>query len=173
MQYRLLADGPVDQGRRHSGIHAARKPTDHFCIPDFGPELLHRGLHEVGGGPITLQSTDIVEEVADDLATMGRMRDFRVKLEGVGKQALIFKCAGSDGGRARNGLETVGQFGDGIAMAHPNLALGRNAFEEPGRLMDFELSAAKFTAATGFHPSIELMGNELCTIADAQNGDLS
>ena len=38
----LVADGAMDQRRRHRGIHAAGQPEDHFVLADLRADFFHR-----------------------------------------------------------------------------------------------------------------------------------
>ena len=89
----LVADGLVDEHRRHGGIDAAREAADHPARADLGADaldgLLAEGLH----GPVALAARDVVHEVADELRAVRRVHHFRVELHAVELALLV----GDDG----------------------------------------------------------------------------
>ena len=68
-----------------------------------------------------------------------------------------------------NRAPSLGQGGDGVAVAHPYLRIGREALEEPvAMLYKGEVGTPLLTAAGGLHVAAVGVAHILRTVADAQ-----
>src|SRR5439155_20764586 len=114
-----VADGAVHQYRRDRGVDATGEGADGRLLPELAGDGRHRGLDVVLGGPITRAGADAVEEVTQNLAAKGGVRDFRVELQpdvavGIGhggEGAVLAGCY-----RAVAGGELLHV----VAVAHPD-----------------------------------------------------
>jgi hypothetical protein len=131
------------------------------------------GLFLVGGhGPVALQPGDAVDEVGQQLGAVGRVDDLRVEHGGVIFAALV----GGDGkgrvGRGADHLEAVRQFGDAVAVAHPDRvfrALGPEPVEERAFLEDLDIGAAEFAVMAALDRAAKLVAERLLAIADGKD----
>ena len=170
-----LADGLVDQHRRHGGIDAARQAAEHpALLANLGADRLDGLAPEGGHGPVALQPCDLVDEVGDQLRPIGRMHDLQMELHRIVTARLV-----GDGGHGgvfgqRDAAEARRQLGHPVAMAHPHgIALARlpHALEEGGGLGDLQLGPAEFAVMPRLDLAAQLHGHDLLAIADAQHGD--
>ena len=170
-----LADGLVDQHRRHGGIDAARQAAEHpALLAHLGANGLDGLAPEGGHGPVALEARDLVDEIGDQLRPIGRMHDFEVELHRVVAPRLI-----GDGGHwgvlgHGDSAEARRQLGHPVAVAHPHgIALARlpDALKQGGGLGHLKLGAAKLAVMPRLDLAAQLHGHDLLAIADAQHGD--
>ncbi len=76
----LIANGLMEQHRRHRTIHPAGQTANNFAAADlranFGDRLILKGVHR----PIALTSADIAGKILQQLTAMGGVHDLRVEL---------------------------------------------------------------------------------------------
>ena len=86
-----VADRPMDEGRRHRRIHAARQRADDQAVRtgrrgmgvDPLADVGHGRIDEVAGGPRRRDPGDVHDEVAQDVLAARRVDDLRVELDAV------------------------------------------------------------------------------------------
>src|SRR5436190_21283808 len=77
----LVADGFVNERRRHAGIDAAAEAEDHAFVADLRADLFDGLLDVAAHRPAFAAAADVVDEVRDDLLAPRRVGDFGMKLE--------------------------------------------------------------------------------------------
>ena len=121
----LLADGLVDQRRRHGRVHtAAQRAQD----PRRAHLSLHRGhllLDDRDMGPARETPAGVEEEALEHLAAPLGVDHLGMELHP--EDAALGVVEGGDRGvgTGRRGHETRRHLGDGVAVAHPHLGLRR------------------------------------------------
>ena len=128
----LPADGFVQQGGRHAGIHPAAQSKNHPLAPHLRPNLLHGLLDEMAHGPLLAAPADAMHEIGNDLPPPRRMDHFGMEL-----QPEEFPVAVLDGGKLRvvgrgDGLEPVRRRDQFVPMRIPDLQ-GIRQIGEQGR----------------------------------------
>ncbi len=172
----LVADGAMDQRRRHAAVDTAGQAEDDFITTDLGADFLD-GLGDiVRHVPVRLAAADLVHEAAKDGFALQRVRDFRVELHGV-KMALI---VGHAGDRAIVGgchqPETGRQFDHLVAVAHPHLEhavafIGdeiSDTVQQRGMAARAHLGIAELAHGAIFHLAAQLRRHGLHAVANAQ-----
>ncbi len=115
-----VADRFMDQQRGDRRIDAARQAAQHAAIANLRADLFDH-LGAVGRHrPIALDADDLVDEIGEQPAAIGRVHHFGVEHCGV----IFARLIGSDGkgGVLRGGddFKTVRQLRHPVAMAHPD-----------------------------------------------------
>lgn len=170
----LIADGAVDERGSDRGIHATREAKDDFFIADLSTDFFDGFGNVVGHDPVGGRAADVTHKALQDLVSKGGVRDFGVELHAV--EATLF--VGKGGNRATGGgghaLEAGWQFGDFVAVAHPDLQLAvgiAQALQQVVVAMQLDLRVAEFALLATFDFAAELLCHGLHAIADAQHGD--
>ena len=137
MQVSWLADGLVQQGRRHARIHPAAQPQNDPFPAHFRPDFLHRARDEMAHGPFAPAAADAVDEIGEDFPPARRVRHFGVKL-----QPEKFPRRVLDGRELRivrsgDGLEAPGNSGELVAVRIPDLeGAGQPGKQRPRAVFD-------------------------------------
>ena len=76
----LIADGLVDQHRRHGRIDAAGQAADHPAGADLRADALDGLVAERLHGPVAAAAGDVAHEVADQLRAVRRVHHLRMEL---------------------------------------------------------------------------------------------
>src|SRR3954449_13175677 len=79
----LIADGAVDEQRRHGGVDAAAEAADDLAVADLGadpPDLL---LHDGRRRPRHVAAADVAQERLEDVLPVRRVDDLGVELNAV------------------------------------------------------------------------------------------
>ena len=168
----LVADRLVDQHRGDGGIDAAGEAADHPLASDLVPDLADH-LGAVGRHrPVGLQPDDPVHEVGKQFCAVRRVHHLGVEHGRIVAAALV----GSDGEgrvlRRRDDVEALGQFGDAVAVAHPDgiaLADFPEAVEERACRLDLDIGAAEFSRVAALDRAAELRGHRLLAVANAED----
>ena len=130
----LVADRSMHERRGDRAVDAARERTDDMTVADALADLGDRRLDEVRRRPRLAQPGDADDEVAQDLATNGRVDHLGVELDAVEVAARI----GQAGVGGRIGLrrrpEAFGRADDLVAVAHPHRLLAVDPDEQPVRI---------------------------------------
>ena len=111
-----------------------------------------------------------LEKVAEDLRALGRVGHFGMELQPVDRQLPMFhrgQRAGVGGGQRQ---EIAGSLRHLIAVAHPDLDLGRDAGEQFVRLGDAAVRPAVFAGRRALHLAAEGLAGQVQPVADAQHG---
>ena len=175
-----IADGAVDEGRRHGRVHAARERADDEPVragrPGVGIDPFadpgHGRVDEVGGGPGGRHAGDPDHEVAQDVAAARRVDDFGVELDAVQVAGRI----GQTGERRGVGLggrpEALGQPGDRVAVAHPDRLLAIDTGEQAVVPGDGHAGRPVFPLSVGREDvAAELVGHQVRAVADPEDRD--
>src|SRR5690606_25971375 len=76
-------------------------------------------------------------------------------------------------GRRGHHLEALGQFGDAVAVAHPDRVLAAHlpeALVEPARRVDLDVGAAELARMPPLDLAAELQAQRLLAVADGKDG---
>ena len=116
-----LADGPVQQGGDHGGIHPAGEAEQDLVLPHLLADAGDGILDDVARRPEPGAATDVVDKAGEDALTLAGMGDLGVELEAVEATLLVgdARQRGIVGGA--DGLEARGQDIHPVAMAHPDV----------------------------------------------------
>jgi hypothetical protein len=160
----LVTDRAVNQRCRDRRIDAARKTENHFFSADLRTNLVDCLGDVIGHVPVVSTTADVAHEAADDFPALERVRDFGVKLHGVESAILV--------GHRRNGRRFVAaddpearrQFGDLVAMAHPDveqavtlgIAAILDALEQCAVATRAHFGIAEFTSVRAFDLAAQL-----------------
>ena len=172
---KLATDGLVQQYGCHTGVNSARKSEDDAVAANLLAELTYGGFHEGVGTPVLLRTADSDHEVLQQQRTLEGVEHLRMEL-----YAPHFLC--TVGGRdvvcgilhrfgRGNDVCTFRNACDGVAVAHPNLAVMVEALEEGIlRIYAGKMLASVFARACRLHLSAPNVAHELCAVADAEDG---
>ncbi len=113
-----------------------------------------------------------MRKVAQQLAALRRVVDFGVKLHTVIAPRIVGDRRVWRTVADRHSLETFGQAGDPVAMAHPDLFVRANlpqSMEQVAILYDLDEGAAEFAVVRILDGAAELRTHRLLAVADTQN----
>ena len=173
----LVADGAVDQRRRHTGIDPARQAQDHLLIAHLGADGLHGLGDVVAHHPVGLRLADLQHEALQDRPALHRVRDFGVELHGVEVPRLVGHAGNGAARRAGHELEAGWQLGHLVAVAHPHLehAVAFGCVEILDVLEQIRVAAraylgvAELALVAALHLAAQLLCHGLHAVADAQH----
>ena len=163
------ADRPVEQHRRHRGIHAARKPQNDPFVADAPAQLLHGRFHETLGRPALRAAADADHKIAEQLSAVGRVVNLRMELNA--PRALALHPEGGHGNVGRTGDQSIGgrHRSNRVAVRHPDLrGHGNTGQQRIGRIADRQHRTSVFAARSGLHLAPVSLGKILCAVADAE-----
>ena len=165
-----VADGSVQQHGGHGRVDTARKTQDDLVVAQLAFQFGDGGIDKGGGAPVLLGTADVDHEVLKQLCALHGVEHLGMELHGPYGQ--IFGGIGGElhvVGRGYH-LVALGQGGDGVAMAHPHLRLGLEAFEERVVSVEVFQAGAAVLAGVGFlHLSALAVRDELGAVADAEH----
>ncbi len=172
--HQLVADGLVDHGGGDGGVDPAREGADHLAVADLGPDGLDRRVDDRPHRPVRLTAGLAPQELLEHRHAVGRVDHLGVELHPV-HLAIDVLVGGDRGvGRGGGGHEARGQVGDGVEVAHPHdLLVGDAVVEERGvHALDLvQHRAAVLAPLVAADHAAELLGNELGSVANAQDGN--
>ena len=173
----LVADRAMDQGGCDRGVHSSGQAEDDFLIANLAPDRLDRFCHVIAHDPVGARGADRQHEAFQDGAALPGVGDFRMELNGIKTARLVGHAGdGATGGR-RHQLESGRQFGDLVAVAHPDIeqavALGSgdvgDAVQQAGVAVGPYRSGTELAFVMPLDLATELVGHRLHSIADAQD----
>ena len=129
----LVADGLVQQRRRHAGIHAAAQAENHPFLADLRADLLDGLVDVTAHRPVLAAAADVVDEVGDDFPAARRVGHFGMKLQAEHFARAIFDRREFGILRDRDGFEAVGNFRELVAVRIPDLQRLRAVLRTAGR----------------------------------------
>ena len=131
---------------------------------DFGDGL----GDEVGGVPVAGAAADLVDEVAEQVESVGGVDDLGVELDAV---AVGVVAHGGDGDAVGAGerAEAVGHLVDAVAVRHPDGHRSGQVGEQRRFVAGVDVGGAEFALAAGLDASAELVGHGLHAVADAEH----
>ena len=170
----ILPDGFVEQHGGYGAVDTAREAEDDLIVAQLLFQACHRIVDKRVGSPVAMASTDTEREVGQDLGPLLSMEHLGMELDGIGLlpinlvgRILHVGCRSDDTGSG-------GQFGDSVAMAHPNDAVDIDIAEQRRlRVGDHEHGTAIFTGDGAIDFAAVMMRHELGTIADAKQRKLA
>ena len=167
----LIANGFVHERCSNRRVDAARQCAEHLLRADLGLDGCDLSFNDGRMGPRSRQRTHVVQEALNQVLAVDGVLDFWVELHAIGPTVRVAK--------ERNGciftrgqhLDVVWQFGDGVAVAHPDVGnLGK--INREGRvLMDGHGAAAIATSPRCFNRATQGLGQQLCAVANAEDGN--
>ncbi len=173
----LVADRTVDQRRSDARVDATRQAEDDLLLADLSADQGHRLGNVVAHHPIGPGLADVQHEALEQRLPLHRVRDLGMELHGVIAACLVGH-AGDRTARCRgHQLETRGQFGDLVAVAHPDfehaVAFGRGevlqAFEQLRVAARPHLRIAELAMRAGLDLAPLLHRHREHAIADAEH----
>ena len=166
----LVADRLVDQRRGDCRIDAAAQPADGPGVADLGANRSDLGVDDRSHRPCRGTTGEIVQEALQHDHAVGRMHDLGMELDSPDLAGGTFQ------GRDRRvrcrgrGDEPVGSLGDGVEVAHPHVVRRRKVVQQVRRsVRDLQLCPAVFAAQATSDLATELEGDQLCSVADAED----
>src|SRR5690606_33571064 len=99
----LVADGFMDQGGRHRGVHAARQAQNDLVAADLLANALYGFLHVVRYVPVERAAADFDHKAGEHGFTLSGVGDFRMELNAV--EAALFVRHTSNGAAGRGSHE--------------------------------------------------------------------
>ena len=120
----VLADGTVEQYGCHGRVYAARQAQNHAVIAQLLFQFGNRCLYKRGCAPFLLATADVDHKVLQQQRALDAVEYLRMELYGPdafsANRGIAVGCIAHvvGGGDA---LETIGDGGDGVAVAHPYL----------------------------------------------------
>ena len=175
----LLADGAVDEGRGDRAVDAAREAENDFFFADLIADLGDGFGDVVAHDPVGVAAADVEDEALEHGAALDGVGHFGVELQGV--EAAFFVAHAGDRARRRRAhdLEARGQFGDLVAVAHPDLEHAVavfalevfDAFKKTGVVVGAHFGVAEFALGARLDLAAELLGHRLHAVADAEDGN--
>src|SRR5829696_6731996 len=162
-----VADCAVDEGRCYRGINATTEPEEDPAIADRLLDLSNGTVDEMLRGPVRLAITDIDQEIAQQIASERRVRDFRVELNS--KAPPITHPGNRSIVRAGDPYITGWEARNVIAVAHPDIQRCGQIPEEWRWLRYLDRRRAIFAVSSRLDAAVESAGDQLHAIADAQH----
>ncbi len=165
----LIADRPVDQGRRDGAVHASAEAADHSSRADRLPDLPDRALGECAHGPGRLAAAFLAQEIPKQLDAPRRVSHFGMELHAPQPALRIAHRRHRRVLGASEHLEPVRRRVHAVPMAHPADEMVVQAGEDRVRPVDPELRLSELPLCARNHCSPELPSHELHSITDAQD----
>ena len=164
----LRADGLGQQRGDDRGIDPAGKPADHAIAADAAADGFDGLAGEIAELPRAGATAHRLEEVAEDLRALRRVRHLGMKLQTVERQPPVLHRghrAGVGGGQR---LEIGRRLRHLIAVAHPDVDLAGNAGEQFVGLRDAAPRPAVLARRRALHRAAERLAGQMQAVADAQ-----
>src|SRR5581483_2830749 len=76
----LLADGLVQQRRRHARINTAAEPENDPLRPNLGPDIFHRLIDVTVHRPVFATAADVMDKIGENLFAVRRMDHLGMEL---------------------------------------------------------------------------------------------
>ena len=168
----LVADRFMDQKRGDRRVDPARQRADDLALADLLADRLDRVLAVGAHRPVALDAGDVVDEVAQQPGTIGRVHHLGVEHDAVHLALDIAEDGEGRAFRLAEHLESLGQGDDAIAVAHPHLvALAGlpEALEQRTVLLDLDEGAAELAMVRAFGDTTHLHAHGHLAIADAEH----
>jgi hypothetical protein len=165
----LVADGLVHERRRDGRVDAARQRGQHATGADLCADAIDLLGDDVAAVPVGRKARRLVEEVGHDVLAVVGVLDLGVPLHAV--EALLGVAERRHRCRGRRGehLEAGRRRGDLVAVAHPDVLLGRLTAEEHAAVVhDDGIRRAVLAQARVGDLAAELLGHHLEAVADAE-----
>ncbi len=124
-----VADGLLDDGRGHRGVHPAGQAADGTALADLGPDLRHLLVDDAAHGPVGAAAGQFQEAAQHRLAVLG-VHHLGVELHPVQAAGRVFQGRDrADGGPRGDGEPGRGR-GGGVPVRHPDLLGLRQAVQQ-------------------------------------------
>jgi hypothetical protein len=117
----LLADRLVDEDSGDGAVDAAGQSADNAAGADLSLDLGDLRGAKFGHRPVAAKAADMADEVGEEFGAIGRVQDFRVKLDAVEASLVMHGGGKGRSGGLRDDAEALRQTLDPVAMAHPDL----------------------------------------------------
>ena len=163
-----VADGALNQGRGHRGIHSPGQPADRMCVTDLGPHRLDQGLGDVGRGPGRPDTGEIVQEPAEHLLAVRAVHHLGVVLHAGESAGAVLERGHRRTGTVGDHLEALRGLGDRVAVTHPHRLSARKSRMQLAA-KHIQLGTAVFTGPRAGHGTAEGLRHGLEAVADAEH----
>ena len=160
-----------DQRSHNRAVHTAGQSQQHLAITNLGTDLLNGSLGIVLHGPVAGGAAHIVQEVPDHGSAVFSQGHFRMELHAIELGSLIVHGSYGAAVGMGSGLEALGQFIDGIIMAHERIGLFSQTGEDGAVSIKFHRLSAIFTDMARLYSTAQSIGHHLYAIADTQDRD--
>ncbi len=167
----LRTDGLVQQRGDNARIDATTESADHAAITDPAAHLLDRGFGKVAEVPGRLATADADHKVLEQLAPQWRVRHFRMELNPKDGQASMADRGKRTGAGLGQRFKLVTDRGNLVTVAHPDVDLGGQAFEQFVRLADLAGRRPIFATGRVVDFPTERLAGQLHAVANAQHRD--
>ncbi len=111
----------MQQRRHYRGIHTARQAQNHFIIANLGAHIFNALLNNIGRHPIVATAANTMHKILNNLPSIARMRDFRVKLNTIKMPRLICKSGQRCVFGFTNDTKALRNRTHTITMTHPHI----------------------------------------------------
>ena len=168
----LIANGAVNERRRHRRIHAAGKTQNHLIIADLRANLLDRFLNIIRHRPAWPRLANIQNKTIKQRLALLRMRNLRMKLNAIKMPGRIFHHGNRTRRRLANNTETLRQLRNLVAMTHPYIQRMRCLIlNTAGKITihRFHLRIAKLALVSRRNRAAQMMRHELHAITNTQH----
>jgi len=162
----LVANGPVDQGGGNAGIHPATEAEDDPFPSDLLPDILDGFFNERLHGPGGFAAADVENKILQDFPAPWRVGHFGMELNSIGISVLDHGIGGVV--RRGHGFETLGQLGDFVAVAVPDIELFGKPLEEGAFGFDVQDATAVLAAFAFLDFAGQVVGQQLHAVANAE-----
>ena len=166
----LAGDCAMHEGGADCRVDTSGKCAEHSPAANLVSDGARRLLDEGRRLPAAAATGHLVEEVAQDLAALGRVNDLGMKGDAK-PPGLVRHRRDRRVLRFRQTAKPRGRFQDGVAVTHPDRQLRGQIVEEPGPLLDPDTGRSVFAFTGRGDLAAELVGEQLHAIADAQHRD--
>ena len=167
----LLTDGLRHQGRGYRGIDTAAQCEQYltllYGLADLLDLILYEGLHL----PVACALADIIQEVMEELVSLDGVLYLRVELYGVDLTCRIFHAGHRTVCGMGDDMEALRYLGDVIRVGHPHRGLIGDALQYGILTIDEHLRVSILGNRCGLNDATELIRDQLCTVADAEDRD--
>ena len=117
--HQLIADGAVEEGSDHRGVHATGQSQQYLALADLCPHARHSVFDDVAGAPQGIAAADLADKPLQQARALGRVGHLGVELHAVEAAALIAHRGKRNGLRCGVDHESCRQGSHAIAVAHP------------------------------------------------------
>jgi hypothetical protein len=124
-----VADGSVDQQRRHGGIDPTGEGAEHLPVPDLLANAFDRAVDHVHRSPIREQAAAVVQEPFQYLHAVRCMGHLGMELHGEEPALRLLHRSHRRGLGARRHPKSFGGPNDRIGVAHPHRLVSRQVSE--------------------------------------------
>ena len=160
--------------QQHGGyrrINTATQSQDNAVVAKLLLQFGHSGIYKRCSAPALAATANVYHKVTQHLRTILAMEYFRMELHS--PHVFTFCLVGGNRHLIRRSyrLKVIGNGGNRVSVAHPHLCILPYPFKKDVLRIERAEMGTPILAGTGwFHPSAVAVRDELCTVADTQDG---